>query len=1278
MEDIKKFRDGGMNLDDAPQDLQPNEYLEAYNFKLSGVSNSEEGDGTNIESNELIAYTLPDGINKTIGSASFTSIRKIIDWTYNSNGFHSINEFDYDTNIRSKLFVNKTDSDGVDVMPLDPEVYVKDIKLIDDTYIAFLPSNREPSIFNLERLRSGGYGVVKSTDFSLIKAQPSVPINPVYGDDAGVSSNLVTGRLIQFRYQYIYVDDFPSAWSVISRRAVPDGVQSTQTDVTKDNNIRVNINVGDDRVKEIRVAALINDSVVWQEIRNVKRSEAIAITDTAIDINNNIREAYDPATNEYIFVFYNNNSYQPIDVLETDLDHDYVPLTSEALELANGNVILLGNNKSDYNLPEIDIDINVGYQSSGIENTNTDADALKFTRWTTYTTATWSVFGGNKGVYNTIFTGIAKQGDRITIRTIKRGGSGRGQILTFEYLVSATADGNTLTALNEFGALQFPLGFNVFYQATTDEYILRFVANYQFEYLDTNVQVAAVESAEFNSVRSIKLNSSYEGIIIYRDKFGRPFPPAKTKPVTTLHYGATKGLIPVINWKINNIPPVGATTYQFGLSYNLTHLRWLYVNAKLVTDRGSWNASTNSPTLPAVDRQIGDFYQVSVAGDKDLGNGNVQYNLGDYVIYNGLTYDRILYSSVQESTGKLLNIGNSTNFITLYIGSLNRFNKTNSTSIINYDFSVGDRCTIHYYKPTDDSTVYFENPAIDVEVVAYDASLNILRLRKPINFDTDDYVGFELLIEIYTPKQVSTESEDNVLFEIGDVYKITNGEHEVTEGTISEADSFIKTREYLNANDYTEPDVFLVEDANYSDFTISNFYSYGRPHIYNSLAKQNINKADVRYSDVINKNNGINMLNRFYAERVETYDYTKGGIKFLIQRGNIVVCIQELEYCYIPIEQNIIEAQDGQLNVAISDKLLNKARYPENNQAGIGNAVESLAYYKGNIYFVDPFRSEPCRIGYNGLTYLSGKLSKFFKRTIQENYKQGLKYIGWINVFDENYLLSVENRGDIVKEITFNLANWITEDTYPLPQVYVVDSTILGTADITGNQLTFTPEEDEIGEGGVVVSFDDTKKVCIDILEADALPEEFFFLDLVDQPVSSVIESNAVLISGINIGVPILAITGGEYQINDGAWSSTLGTLVYNNDSIRLRQTSSASNETQTDVNININGQTDIWSVTTQSDIITVTAYGSAEEDPGNTSNLILSVSVDFSLSVDVLFEISYSENGLNQPNQIVLLPTGQTFASQTYGKNNPTATITFNAIISANPNPAAGVTIIF
>jgi hypothetical protein len=65
--------------------------------------------------------------------------------------------------------------------------------------------------------------------------------------------------------------------------------------------------------------------------------------------------------------------------------------------------------------------------------------------------------------------------------------------------------------------------------------------------------------------------------------------------------------------------------------------------------KGTWNASTNTPTLADGTGDNGDVYLVNVAGSQDLGSGTISFAVGDWVVYNGTIWQKSLNSNAVAS-----------------------------------------------------------------------------------------------------------------------------------------------------------------------------------------------------------------------------------------------------------------------------------------------------------------------------------------------------------------------------------------------------------------------------------------------------------------------------------------------------------------------------------------------------------------------------------------------------------------------------------------------------
>jgi hypothetical protein len=97
----------------------------------------------------------------------------------------------------------------------------------------------------------------------------------------------------------------------------------------------------------------------------------------------------------------------------------------------------------------------------------------------------------------------------------------------------------------------------------------------------------------------------------------------------------------------------------------------------------------------------------------------------------------------------------------------------------------------------------------------------------------------------------------------------------------------------------------------------------------------------------------------------------------------------------------------------------------------------------------------------------------------------------------------------------------------------------------------------------------------------DSTPDAFSFTDVTGATTSTQYTSNTITIAGINTTASY-SVSGGTVSKNGGGYSSSSGTCV-NGDTFSVRQTSSASNSTQTDVTLTVGGVSDTYSVTTSS-----------------------------------------------------------------------------------------------
>jgi len=1185
MEELKKFIGGGMDFETSYSKMASNDFPESFNLILSGVEFSEFGDGTNLPSNrEITGYALPAGINKCIGAEKFENERIILAFIYNSFGFHQFFEYNYDTDVKTLLFTNKTDSGGVDILPLTVNNYISDIKLANSTEVIFTDSNMEIGYINKERLKSGALGVVTQDDVRLIKAQPLKLPQVRYGDDAGRVVNLMKNKLFQYRYQYGYLDNEPSAYSSISKRQVPTKESTTAIgeDVTKNNNQIISVDAGTNRVLDINIAARY-DNLDWETIKSVKRAYVIALPNTAIDIPNEVYEAYNPTTNQYSFVHYNDGLYVNIDPRETDSVFDNVPRKAETLELLESNILAVAGLTEGYERPAIDVRMTVNDYDPKLETAPLDPNQLKVTNM--YNSDPPGKV--HKRRIHVNFSGIAKTGDKITIvlKDVREVTTTK----TYYYEVESTYNNNTLGALQKFatnmGNSGGPGGVGASVTAISGGYQLTWI---DFEYYwdgYSDVENSSVGSGQLSSIHALKSNSAYQACIIPFDHYGRPLPVITGKDFIfkTNSYAQSKGLTPRLSWQLLSNFPKEVESFQWGLSLNTTHQATLYINgAYMRTD-------------------------------------------GQYIVLN--------------------------------INPLKTFNERNASSILNYEYSEGDRATFMYYDNSG-TKVYFDNPFIDVQVAGFDIVVDTtpdpdtttyeLKVKLNSSIDTAAISGKNIYIELYTPKKRVTVSGgqttylENLFFEIGEQFDVVDGVPQVTSGTITDGDVYFQTRDYVSAVNDTDYTTYLAEDFNFSPLYKSNYTSYGRGFQYNERDGIKIRKAGIRYSDKYVIDSKLNLLNRFYAERLYGDNDGEsssnfGWIRKIRQRDNYLICIQEVKEGHIPLFQSIVEDQEAQAQAYLSDKLFNKIRYSNTGSYGMGNAPESYSESpNGSVGFADPNNSVPMRDGANGLTDISGKMSKFFKQTFQAAKQAGKSIISYWDNYTLQRVFSIQEDEDTVFQVPVNENSLVYEDPYTVnpSDITITQQPSNGTVTFSGGNWVVTPNTGFTGSQTFKFSFTVAgnlivKNECFTVIAGDSTPIPFLFQDLVGQELNVEVTSNVIGVDGINIPSPI-SITGGTFAKNGGSFGSAPSTVVQDDTVVVKLITSNVANTT-TSATLTIGGYSDTFSATTKTDdtpdAFTFETLNGVDLDTDYVSEVIYISGLNVVVSISVVGG-EYAKNG--------------------------------------------------
>jgi hypothetical protein len=90
--------------------------------------------------------------------------------------------------------------------------------------------------------------------------------------------------------------------------------------------------------------------------------------------------------------------------------------------------------------------------------------------------------------------------------------------------------------------------------------------------------------------------------------------------------------------------------------------------------RGTWNASTNTPTISDGTGIAGEEYAVAVAGTQNLGSGNITFGVGDFAIHNGTKWQ------LAPSSAAVLSVFGRTGAITAQSGDYTGLQITNTAA----------------------------------------------------------------------------------------------------------------------------------------------------------------------------------------------------------------------------------------------------------------------------------------------------------------------------------------------------------------------------------------------------------------------------------------------------------------------------------------------------------------------------------------------------------------------------------------------------------------------
>lgn len=150
------------------------------------------------------------------------------------------------------------------------------------------------------------------------------------------------------------------------------------------------------------------------------------------------------------------------------------------------------------------------------------------------------------------------------------------------------------------------------------------------------------------------------------------------------------------------------------------------------------------------------------------------------------------------------------------------------------------------------------------------------------------------------------------------------------------------------------------------------------------------------------------------------------------------------------------------------------------------------------------------------------------------------------------------------------------------------------------------------------------------LIEDDRMPNPIVFTPVVGAEFNTQYTSNSVMITGINVTVPI-SITGGEYRVNNGVWTNQ-PSIVNNGDTVTVRTNTAQSSLYTYTVVLTVGEGQGIYTVTTKQildvpNTVSFTNLMNTELNTPQTSNMVTITGINVPISISVSGG-SYSKNG--------------------------------------------------
>lgn len=254
--------------------------------------------------------------------------------------------------------------------------------------------------------------------------------------------------------------------------------------------------------------------------------------------------------------------------------------------------------------------------------------------------------------------------------------------------------------------------------------------------------------------------------------------------------------------------------------------------------------------------------------------------------------------------------------------------------------------------------------------------------------------------------------------------------------------------------------VDFIEDPRVSDFYKSDYQSLGKSFAYLPDAQRIKRYGSITYSDPFSFENtklglsSFNLTQQNFADA--SYDY--GAIKSLVPYDQFLYMVHERRAGIVPVNRNILTANDGE-SLTATNAVLGPVKY-YTGEYGCNDNPESVAWYRGYVFFVDAKAGKVVRINYQtGLDVISEQnVDAFFKSKMFSTSTTAKNRMYRAGVDRENYEYIISSPALYTSQIDINdSCSGNTATGYARTNE---DGTIINVSAVYDNTLTFNFNSD--------------------------------------------------------------------------------------------------------------------------------------------------------------------------------------------------------------------------